>query len=731
MPIKPLRFFPNSRGQRAVANRLAFLACLAAGIVNCQPCSATDRDTALLQTAAPAIEEHCTSCHGADPQDIAGEVDLQKFLDSVGTAEFNDRKNTELISRVIKVLDLNEMPPADERQPSPKTRQRLIRELKTVLRDLVSEQSSFSVTPIRRMNRFQYNNAVTDLFDLNCTVFTLPERALRNHRNSFRPETGKMPDVVAAGNRPLGKSQMIEPRLSGVAAFPQDLRAEHGFDNQADHLSLSPLLMEAFLKLGQSVTQSPDFQKKNVGIWKSFFESPADEADLAETVKKRLAPFLTRAFRRKVDGNLVGRYARFVIRQMDAGADFETAMKSVAAATISSPKFLYLYDGTNSAAAAEQPENDYVLASRLSFFLWGSVPDEELLELAAKGELKQPAILEQQIDRMLVDRKIKRFCDSFPSQWLQLDRIISSIPNRQKFPGFYYSKYRNSMHMMLEPLLIFETVLIENLPVTQFIDSDFTYRTARLELAYAELKSPPPESDNKKKRRNTGEVGVLNYFRVPVTDRRVGGLITNAAVMTMTSGPERTQPITRGAWVATVIFNNPPEPPPANVPALGEKPAAGEEHLTLRERLAMHRKRADCKGCHEQIDPLGFALENYSAIGTWRDKYENGRDIDMAGRLLKKHEFGDVIKFKDALLLEKDRFARGLAGHLLSFALARRLDAADQIALDEIVTNTVADEYRFKALLKHVILSKPFLTTGGAPDRLSDTSAKLSATNKE
>jgi hypothetical protein len=167
--------------------------------------------------------------------------------------------------------------------------------------------------------------------------------------------------------------------------------------------------------------------------------------------------------------------------------------------------------------------------------------------------------------------------------------------------------------------------------------------------------------------------------------------------------------------MAGVIFNNPPEPPPANVPALGEKPPIGEEHLTLRERLSMHRERADCRGCHEQIDPLGFALENYDPIGNWRDQYENGRDVDMAGTLFRKHDFSNVIEFKDAILAEKDRFVRGFAGHLLSFALARELGPADQIALDQIAERTAADDYRIQTLLKEVMLSKPFLSKNSPP----------------
>jgi len=261
------------------------------------------------------------------------------------------------------------------------------------------------------------------------------------------------------------------------------------------------------------------------------------------------------------------------------------------------------------------------------------------------------------------------------------------------------SKYRHSMHMMLEPLLLFEAVLIENLPLTQLIDSDFTYRSPLLRNAY----------DVSGSGGKGGGVTVLNFTRQEVTDRREGGVITSPATMTMTSGPERTQPITRGAWVLTVIFNLPPEPPPADVPPLDEQPSGEESDLTLRERLAIHRERADCAGCHEEIDPLGFALENFDPIGKWRETYENGREIDVSGRLFRRHEFSDIVGFKDAILAEKDRFVRGFAGHLLSFALARELGPQDHSELDRIAAVTIADDYRIQTLIREVVFSKPFL----------------------
>ena len=638
------------------------------------------------------LHENCAQCHGKSEK-VKGKVNLLEIADLDHL-----KRDPELLQEIIDAIDFEEMPPEDEPPLEMGERKQLLAGLEALRFEAVSEQKAFMPTPIRRMNRFQYHNAVQDLFGLKCTVYSLPERMIRDHGGYFKPASGKMDHLVKVGSRPLGKSQLIEPRLAGVAAFPQDLRAEHGFDTQADHLSMSPLLMESFLKLGQSITGSQDFGPRRVGIWKEFFIlDPRDKREVKVVVRERLQKFLRKAFRGWVKSEVVERYVGFVDVQLAQGIEFSEAMKLVAAAIISSPRFLYLYDGSGIDGSG------FELASRLSFFLWGSLPDEELLKAAESGELLKEEGVQKQFSRMLKDPKLKRFCDSFPAQWLQLDRIISSVPDPEKFPEFYFLAYRDSMHMMMEPLLLFETVLIENLPVTEFIDSSFTYRSGHLEESYGKLGNPA------QKRR--GQVVVLDFHRVPVEDRRIGGVITNAAVMTMTSGPERTQPITRGAWLAGVIFNNPPEPPPADVPTLGEKPKEGEEHLTLRERLSMHRERSDCRGCHEQIDPLGFALENFNAIGKWREKYENGRKVDMEGVLFRKHKFTNVIEFKDVLLLEKERFVRGLAGHLLTFSLGRKLSPADEIALDEIVEKSAVEGYRMKSLLREVVFSKPFRAT--------------------
>ncbi|MCU0981943.1 MAG: DUF1588 domain-containing protein, partial [Pirellulaceae bacterium] len=200
------------------------------------------------------------------------------------------------------------------------------------------------------------------------------------------------------------------------------------------------------------------------------------------------------------------------------------------------------------------------------------------------------------------------------------------------------------------------------------------------------------------------------FQRVPVASKREGGVITTSAILTMTSGPAQTKPIARGKWVVETIFNDPPPPPPAKVPAI-EEVAAGtkdQKPLTLREKFALHRTRADCASCHAKIDPFGFALENYDPVGRWRDVDEHGQPIDASGTLFNRLPFATVEEFKDALLAEKERFARAFAGHLLKYALARELEPADGPALDKIVAACAADGFRLRHMMKQVVLSEPF-----------------------
>jgi len=640
-----------------------------------------------------SFESYCIECHGMKGK-VKGEVNLISFT------EGKDLKgDPELLQTIMEVIDFGEMPP-EENQPIDNTeRKMIVAELKKLLAESVSgSEKDLVKAPIRRMTRFQYANAVKDLLELKVEVFPLPEKMMRDRSGYFKPASGKMPAKMMVSSRPLGKSGLIEPRMDGVAPFPQDLRAENGYDTQGDHLSLSPLLMEDFFRLSQSIVKSPSFNPKNVGVWTQYFEKSKRGINQMDELKSRLQHLLKRAFRAPVDDKTFSKYYSFAEQEMNKGMEMGDAMKDVFSAILASPRFLYLYDRGGEESREPESRQNLDLASRLSFFLWGSVPDDQLLDVAMEATLSQDEQLTKQVDRMLTDEKLKRFCDSFPTQWLQLDRIISAVPDEKKYRDFYYGPplYRTTMDMMMEPLLLFETVLIEDRSVLELIDSNYTFRSARLSKWYGDAPN--------------GKLGgpvTIRFTRQSVKDRRHGGLITNGAVMTMTSGPLETKPITRGAWVAGVIFNSPPPPPPAEVPPLPEEKEV-DDSLTLRERFADHRERADCAGCHEKLDPLGFALENFDPVGRWREKYHNGREVDASGTLFRSHKFSNIIEFKDAILKEKNRFVRGLAGHLLAFGLGRELNPSDSLALDEIVESVEGENYSMKSLIHAVVKSKPF-----------------------
>ena len=640
----------------------------------------------------PFFQQNCIKCHG-EGEKIKGKLDLRTYSDHAAWLKDADR-----IEDIISVIEEGEMPPEEEPEIDDKTRADILEGLKKTLAEAIKSSQPSSRTPIRRMNRFQYANAVKDLLKLKVEVYPLPERMMRDRSNYFKPETGKIPSKITVSSRPLGKSGLIEPRLSGVAPFPQDLRAEHGFDNRGDHLSLSPLLMESFLNLSRSIVLSDNFNRKNCGVWPSLFEEPKEKERTNEIIDERLNHFLTRAFRRPVDPATLNRYSSHTADLIKSGSTFLDAMKETVSAILASPRFLYLYD---SESKKVNKFKDYELATRLSFFLWGSIPDDVLIERAASGNLSNPDVLRAEVERMLLDGRLKRFCDSFPSQWLQLDRIISSVPDPKKYPDFYYAppNYRTTMDMMMEPLLLFETILVEDRPITDLIDSDYSYRSKRLSKWY----------DSKVEGRLGGPV-TMAFERVSINDRKEGGVITSAAVMTMTSGPEETKPITRGAWISGVIFNDPPEPPPADVPTLENDDSELAKQMTLRERFASHRENPDCAGCHKKLDPLGFALENFDAVGRWRDQYHNGREVDSSGILFRKHKFNDVVEFKDAIMSEKDRFTEALVSHLLSFSLGRKLSAFDSPAVDLVAKKVKESDYSLRVMIHEIVQSDPFLS---------------------
>ena len=412
-------------------------------------------------------------CHGGDK--VKGKVNLKE----IGNARQFLGKPA-LIKELIDVLDAGDMPPEDEPQLKPADRAELLTTLKAMLRTAASGQAA-KRNPPRRLNRFQYNNAVRDLFQLNRNVFALSEKLMT--RETIYLNAPKMPDRVNARSHALNPSG----GLTEVKPFPQDLRASHGFDNQANQLTLSPLLLDAFFRLSVSIIDSPDFNENTVGIWNTF-SSPRRGPDLPRNAPAHCRVPATRLPRPGGAG-----HARTLHRlrawQMKQELSFTDTMKKVASAALSSPLFLYHYQST------DPKQRSFALASNLSFFLWASTPDAELLQLAERGELAKPEVMEKTIDRMLADPKVERFLDSFPSQWMQLENILAATPDPKQHRYFSLDKQNPaSLQMLIEPLLLFDSVFVENRPITELVLPEYSYRSDFLKDWYtSDLKPTLPD----------------------------------------------------------------------------------------------------------------------------------------------------------------------------------------------------------------------------------------------
>ena len=968
--------------------RVVFLACLFLAIGSV---ALADEFNSFLK---PLFEQNCVKCHGGEK--TKGKVNLKEISTK---ADFLTKPA--LIKELIEVIDFADMPPEDEEPLSDEQRGRTVLLLKDLMRQAVAV-AKHEKPRLSRLNRFQYNNSLRDLFGIQTDVFELSEKMMTRHNNYLSSPDQKIPETVRASAKNRAKG------FREVRPFPKDLRAAHGFDNQADQLTLSPLLLDTFLKLSVSILQSPDFNEKTVGIWKEFFAEPENSGDLEKEIRDRLHPFLRMAFRSAVEKETSDRYVRYAHAQVKSEASFTKGMKKVASAILSSPLFLFRHETV--------VRNDpYALASSLSYSLWGSCPDDALLKAAEEGKLADPKELAAIVDRMLKDPKIERFLDSFPSQWMQLENALAATPDPNLNRYFSIDKeYPASLPMVIEPLLLFDAVFLENRPIAELIKPSFAYRNEFLETWYGgelkpgdeDLKKAIEANENKQKKiielgqevknkekelaalvdpvrkkilseravdedllepvdlrpvaawefdgdlkssvgsfplkkhgkidfkegmvvigpnsylqsqnlpfdlrakslevwfllkkldqRGGGVMGIqgpgdffdtivlgermarhwisgsngfsrtddfagskpedsvnrmihlimtyqpngmislyrngelygkpykkplatfpkgkssiiyglrhlpkgggkhlavtidkailydraLNekevgeaargsqlfvsnkellatlspeqrkakvqlekklkdsmnalrkapksidpnklkgeaqkqfdnemrrklrsesFKRVSLSDPRYGGIITNAAMLSMTSGPKRSHPIARGAWIIEVILNDPPPPPPNDVPPL--KDDGNSKNMTIREQFAKHREHADCAGCHSKLDPLGFAMENFDLTGRWREKYRNGRDVDSSGKLMRKHTYGGAIDFKESLLKEKDRYARAFVGHLLRFLTSRKLAPGDTLEIERITEKAKLHDYRMKSLIREVLLSPSF-----------------------
>jgi hypothetical protein len=330
--------------------------------------------------------------------------------------------------------------------------------------------------------------------------------------------------------------------------------------------------------------------------------------------------------------------------------------------------------------------SDLTLASRLSFFLWSSIPDDELLAAAERGELRDVRVLEHQVQRMLADERATAFVENFAGQWLYLRNLDAVVPVQSEFPDFD-DTLRQALERETE--LFFGSIVQEDRSALDLLRADYTFVNERV----AHLYGLPNVKGNHVRR-----------VTLPADNPR-RGLLGHGSILTVTSYPHRTSPVVRGKWILENLLGVPPPPPPPDVPELED--SSGGDTLTMRERLAKHRSVPSCASCHNLMDPLGFALENFNAVGVWRTIDDTGAAIDAAGTLPDGTPFADIAEFRTALL-NSDLFVMTLTEKLLTYGLGRGVEAYDQPAVRAIVRGAADSDYRFSALILGVVQSAPF-----------------------
>jgi hypothetical protein len=418
-----------------------------------------------------------------------------------------------------------------------------------------------------------------------------------------------------------------------------------------------------------------------------FSKRPGSPGEEEACAKQTLTTLMRRAYRRPVTESDLTRILAFY-RDARAEADYDAGIEAALSAILVSPQFLLRVerDPQGLSPGTVYRISDLELASRLSFFLWSSIPDDELLTLAERGELHQPTVLAQQARRMLADSRSESLVDSFAAQWLHLRNLESINPDARLFPDFD-DNLRQAFRRETE--LLFEEVMREDRSVLGLLKSDHTWLNERLAKHY-----------------RIGNVFGTRFRSVTVdADSHRGGILRQGSILMVTSYATRTSPVIRGKWILNNIVGAPPPPPLPNVPALDDNTVSAG--LPVRERLMQHRANPNCASCHNLMDPVGFSLENFDAVGRWRVT-EEGKPVDSAGGLPDGSRFEGVSGLETALLNHPDVFVGTLTEKLLTFALGRGVEYYDGPAVRQIVRAAQSDDYKFSAIVVGIVNSTPF-----------------------
>ena len=476
----------------------------------------------------------------------------------------------------------------------------------------------------------------------------------------------------------------VDPSIADT--LPAEVEGE-GFLN-----SISPLQSELFLGIANKVIDqiiAPEGQAPTAVQKRLFGETPKG-TDLRKAARGVARTLARDAYRRPpTDAELdvlVDVYDLARNNELNHPAALGLMLKAV----LVSPQFLFI-------TPAGEPESkdaivlldDFQLASRLSYLLWSAPPDAELAALADKGELHKPEVLRTQVERLLKDARSRALFDGFGAQWLRVNELDGQVFDPKTFPQMTPA-LRTAM--MDEARLFFESIVSENQSVVRFVSSDYTFVNEPLAKVYGLEQS----------------VRGPKMRRVKLTNPNRGGILSMPATLATTSFPNRTSPVLRGVWVLERILGERVPPPPADIPELEEQDHKKIEGLTLRQRTELHQSEATCRNCHKILDPIGFGLENFDAIGRWREKNDQGLAIDSAGKLPDGKEFSTPAELKRLLAKREADLARNLTERLMAYALGRQLEGYDDVVIDQLMVKIAADNYRVRTIITEVITSYLF-----------------------
>ncbi len=696
--------------------------------------------------ALPLFEKYCVRCHGDKRQ--RAKLDLERFPDTKSVL-----KSRKVFESGLHLLLNHEMPPEKSKQPTAEERETLVEAIRSALDSYdCSGEADPGRPTIRRLNAVEYRNTIRDLvgvdfqpaedfpadeigygFDNIGDVLSIPPLLLEKYLDAaeaivdsafggveskaYVPVRRKVDAKLGSASTKLefaldghyelrariastGAKGALELRIDEKVVSRKDL-TESNEDRQI--VSWKVHVKKGERKVGLDRV-SGDGEVHVDGVEMRLVQADASKAPrrsvyavepldeegqfASDHVREIFETFATRAYRREITDDELQRLRDLGRQAFQNGNNLDESIQLVLKAILVSPHFLFRVELDENPEDAKKIRRvgGYELATRLSYFLWSTMPDEELTRLAKSNELQDDKVLAAQVKRMLADERSSAFIENFAGQWLQTRFLEGVTPDPTIFPE-YTPALRESMRR--ETLMFVEAILREDRSIVELIDSDFTFLDERLAKHYG-----------------IENVKGNTFRRVDLGDTPRGGVLTQASVLTLTSYPTRTSPVLRGKWILEKILGIPPPPPPPDVEELSEEKQAIEA-ASLRERLEKHREDPNCGVCHSKLDPLGFAFENYDAIGRWRDS--DGRFlVDASAVLPDGSKFEGPGGFKKILIDRRREFCRALAEQVLTYALGRGLEYYDRCAVDEIVDKAAESGYKMSEMILAVVHTDPF-----------------------